>query len=449
MPVAQVVRYEYPPAAPRSPDFTVLVDGEAVFVYHTNVADFAAFSASGAIRVEVRFPRGPGYRDEEVAVRPMRHGIVPAILDGKIAFDVPGPMNLLVEIPGVGNPALPGGRRPLLLYVNPLEDPRDTRGPDVIRFAAGKVHEVGDLKLKDHQRVYIEGGAVVRGAIKAESARDLHIAGYGVLDGSYHRTHGKRAQMVVLEGCRDIAIDDLIMIEPTSWMLVLANCEHATVRNVRQIGEVVSSDGIDVVGSRHVLIEDCMLKNNDDCVVIKACNRYGGTSAVNWAADVDDVLVRRCALLNDRAGNAMEIGFETQTESMRNIRFEDCDVLHVHGHGAVFSIHAGDRATIENVVWENIRVEHYYDKLIDFRIVNSRYQKDVAKGHVRNITLRDIHVTNRPPNGGYSVSLIGGLDADHTVENVRLENIRVDGKKVLTPEPLDLYLRNTRGVEFC
>jgi polygalacturonase len=29
---------------------------------------------------------------------------------------------------------------------------------------------------------------------------------------------------------------------------------------------VIGSDGIDIVGSRDVLVEGCFLRNNDDCV---------------------------------------------------------------------------------------------------------------------------------------------------------------------------------------
>lgn len=292
--------------------------------------------------------------------------------------------------------------------------------------------------------VHIEGGAIVRGCLRAKGRRGLRIEGYGVLDGSCFGQgdgeKGRKEQCILLEHCQEVVIEGLVLVEPSTWMVVLGCCRAVVVRNIKEIGEVVSSDGIDICGSTDVLVEGCMLKNNDDCVVFK--------SVGNWLGDVERVQVRNCVLLNDRAGNAMEIGFETCAARIGDIVFEDCDVLHVHGHGAPFSIHAGDRATIENVRWENIRVEHYYDKLVDFRVVEARYGRDKEKGRIRNIVLRNITVTKSPFNGGYSTAVIGGLDETHGVENVLFENFVLGGTKVRTPVEMDLYLRFAKDVRF-
>jgi hypothetical protein len=45
-------------------------------------------------------------------------------------------------------------------------------------------------------------------------------------------------------------------------------------------------------------------------------------------------------------------------------------VIAAHGEGGVFTIHNGDRACISRVLYEDIRVEHFYDKLVDFRIMH-------------------------------------------------------------------------------
>jgi hypothetical protein len=51
-----------------------------------------------------------------------------------------------------------------------------------------------------------------------------------------------------------------------------------------------------------------------------------------------------------------------KSDSIKNIRFKNIDVLCCHGHGGVFTIHNGDRAVIEDILYEDIRVEHYFDK---------------------------------------------------------------------------------------
>jgi hypothetical protein len=131
--------------------------------------------------------------------------------------------------------------------------------------------------------------------------------------------------------------------------------------------------------------------------------------------------VRDCVFINDRGGNATEIGYELRCDHVRNITFRNCDVLSVHGHGAPFAIHNGDHATVSDVLYEDIRVEHYYDKIIDFRVLHSQWNRDDERGQIRNISLRNIKIMPAIYNEGYTISVIGGYDAEHTVENIVLE----------------------------
>jgi hypothetical protein len=167
---------------------------------------------------------------------------------------------------------------------------------------------------------------------------------------------------------------------------------------------------------------------------------------IDGSQDVDGLLVQNCTLWNDAAGNVMEIGFETRTASMRNIVFRNIDVLGAHGMGAVFSIHVGDRATVSDVVWEDIYVEHFWTLLVDFRIFASRYSRDSQRGHVRNITLRRVTTIHDPFN---TPSLIGGHDAEHLVENVRIEQCKIGERRVQNADDLHLFTnQHCRGIEF-
>lgn len=48
---------------------------------------------------------------------------------------------------------------------------------------------------------------------------------------------------------------------------------------------------------------------------------------------------------------------ELNVEEVRNVTFRDIDVLSVHGHGAVFSIHNYGQAVVEEVLLEDIRID--------------------------------------------------------------------------------------------
>jgi hypothetical protein len=437
-PASRVLAYSYPRLCPRSVTYKVRVGGQEVFVYHTSAGDFAAFGCRGSVPVEIETPRAA----QSVRIAPARHRIETTTEGNVIRFMLPAPRNLWVEIEGLDS---------LFIYAQDADQkapkPDD---PGVKYFRAGQVYEVGELRLHDNETLYLEGGAVVRGCIRATGARNVRIAGSGVLDGSYYRRGVDAHRSVVLEGCRDSLIEDIIVIEPTAWMVLLGACQDVVVRNARELGSLGSTDGIDIVGSRRIRVENCFCRNGDDCIAIKSLDLrpHGRDATLDYSADVEDIEVSGCALMAHIGGQAMEIGHELRTAFVRNIRFRDCDVLAVHGHGGVFGIHNADRATVSDVLYENIRVEHHYEKLVDFRVTKSRWSKDEERGQIRNVTLRNIDVAISVFNPGYSCSLIGGLDSQHTVEHVRFEQFRRAGRPVTSADEMDLYCKQATDITF-
>lgn len=437
-PGGRVVPYGYPRLCPRSVTFKVRAGGQEVFVYHTSAGDFAAFGCQGSVLVVIEAPRAA----QSVRIAPARHGIKTTLEGNLVRCVLPGPVNLWVEIEGLDS---------LFIFAHDADQkaPKPDE-PGVKCFRGGQIYEVGELRLQDNDTLYLEGGAVVRGCIRATGARNVRIAGPGVLDGSYYRRGIDAHRSVLLEGCRDSRVEDLIVIEPTAWMVVLGACQDVVVRNLRELGAVGGTDGVDIVGSKRIRVENCFCRNGDDCIVVKSLDLrpHGRDATVDYSGDVEDIEVSGCALMAYIGGQAMEIGHELRTASVRNIRFRDCDVLAVHGHGGVFGIHNADRAMVIDVLYENIRVEHHYEKLVDFRIVKSRWSKDAERGHIRNVTLRNIDAAVSVFNPGYSCSLIGGLDAQHTIEHVSFENFRREGKPVTCADEMDLYCKQANGITF-
>ena len=433
-----VTAYVYPRTSPQSSVFKVRANGQEIFVYRTSAGSFAAFGCKGAVAIEIEASGRIG----KVRIAPARHGIIPKTVGNHVSLQLPGPLNLWIEIDGLEH---------LFLYANAADQPAPLPGaPGVRYFRGGEVHEAGEIRLGDNETLYLEGGAVVRGCIRGTGARNVRIAGPGVLDGSCYRQGVDGRRSIVIEDCRNSRVEDVIMIEPSSWMIMLGACQNVTVRNVRQLGALASTDGVDIVGSRHIRVENCFCRNGDDCIVIKSLDmrRHGRDATRDFSGDVEDVEISGCAFMAYIGGQAMEIGHELRTASVRDIRFRDCDVLAVHGHGGVFGIHDADRATVSDVLYENIRVEHHYEKLVDFRIIKSRWSKDEQRGQIRNVTLRNIDVAVSVFNPGYTCSVIGGRDEQHTIQHVRFENFRMDGKTVATPDEMDLYCKHATDITF-
>jgi hypothetical protein len=428
---------------PRCSFFQVFANGQPVDVLTVGIASIGRLEMDGPVRIEVRI-NGPIVRGE---IRPRRLGIPIAVVDGRATFTLEKPANVWIDVAGE---TTPHGTPALYLFAFGPEEAIPRRDdPDVIYFAGGKIHDPGTINLRAGQTLYIEGGAVVRGLVRAAQADGVAIRGRGILDGTLKPDASLRhRRTVVLEECRGARISDITLIHPTTWMIMLVACQDVNITNLHEVGEVISSDGVDVVGCQGVTIEGCFLRNNDDCVVVKAFDARNGRDdmTVDGGRDVDGVLVQNCTLWNDGGGNAMEIGFELRTASVRNIVFRNIDVLAAHGPGAVFSIHVGDRATVSDVLWEDIYVEHYWDFLLDFRILASRWSKDTVRGHIRNITLRRITTIADPYN---TPSLIGGYDAEHLVENVRIEQLHIGERPIRSADELHLFTnQHCRGITF-
>lgn len=413
-------------------DLAIVAGGVDVPVYRCQALDYAMLVADGPVEITVTAGAPLG----AVTVRPQHRGAATTVDGATLTLAVDRPRQLYVEL---------AGRPPLALFI----DPPDARAPDPadpdVRFFGPGVHHPGEIALRSGQTLYLAAGAVVHGHVRASGVERVSVRGTGILDGT-HLPRG-HCRLMVFEGCRDVLVEGITTVGTPSWNLVFGACERVRVSRVKLIGWVVTSDGIDVVGSRDVLIEDCFLRNNDDCVAVKSIDSrsYPRDARLDWRGDVTGVRVRRCVCYNDHAGNALEIGFETRCGSISGIVFEDCDIIGAHGEGGVFTIHNGDRAVISDVLYRDIRVEHFYDRFIDFRVMRSRYSKDDARGVIRDITLRDIQTIEDRYN---TPSLIGGWDAASPVRDVVFERLRMGDRHVLGPDDLHLFVKHAEGVVF-
>ncbi len=407
----------------------VRLDGADCPVQATPVAVLAGCTANAPVQVEVFCPGTAA----SATIRPLRLGLVAHGEGGLLRFTAPAGAQLEVEIPG---------QPTLTLFIDlPDEDLPDRNDPRVRWFAPG-VHDVGRLRLQAGETLYLEAGAVLRGALHAVDADHLTVRGRGIIDGRHipHMAH----RLLMFERCAHLRIDGITVLGSPSWTLVLGGCREVTINRFRCIGWVVCSDGIDIVGCRQVRVTGCYLRCNDDCVAIKSVD-YPEDQERTWAGDVEDVVVASCIMHNDHAGNAIEIGFETRCERIVDVTFRDIDVVAAHGEGGVFTIHAGDRAVIERIRYDDIRVEHYYDKLVDFRILASRYSRDAERGSIRDVVLRRIRAVANIYN---CVSLIGGYDATHRVSGVGFVDVQLDGVPVLDGAGLHLFTSHAEGIVF-
>jgi len=465
---APVTIHPAPPGEEPSDLYEVRVNGAAVFVHRARVsavpfnqvwpgyqrpldqteeAAFAYFDAAGPVTVEVTSKRPV----DRVAIRPTSFGIQPERDGDRIVLRMAQPRHVTVEVNGT--------HQALHLFASPPEkDPPEPGDPNVRYFGPG-VHRPGRITLQSNETLYVAGGAVVYGSVYATGAENVTIRGRGILDVSLLE-RGEGGGAVRLSDCRNVTVEGLVMRDPDVWCLSLFGCRGATIRDVKLVGLWrYNADGIDVCNSQDVTVEGCFVRSFDDSIVLKGLkNRYDDRP-------VCDVRVRRCVIWNDW-GRALEIGAETCAPAIRDVVFEDCDVIRTC-HIAM-DIQHGDRATVENVRFENIRVEvddeayppkmqghpeekygleksSYCPALLVLVIRKNHYSKDAERGRIRDVLFKDVRVYGaHVPN-----SSIQGSDAEHDVRGVRIENLSLGGRIVTGPEQGRFRIgQHVSGVEF-
>ena len=120
-------------------------------------------------------------------------------------------------------------------------------------------------------------------------------------------------------------------------------------------------------------------------------------------------------------------------------------MIGAHGYGGVFTIHAGDRAHVQNVSYRDIHIEHFFDKLIDIRILNSRYSVDEQRGQVTGVSFDDIHCVEDLHN---CVSIVAGYDAQHLIDQIAIGDWHMGMKKVFSLDDLQCCTRHVGHITF-
>lgn len=409
--LTQFSSYPAPEGAEASNDFSLEVNGEKVFVYNTREASFAYFSFQGKLDIKVI----PGAFIYSYDIRPLSKKIKATVIRNELHFSIDTPMQLSIEI----NKNI---KRPLFIFANsPEKNIPDKNSKDVLFFAPGKIYNIGKIKVANNQTIYIAGGAIVRGSFDLSNVQNAHITGRGIIDNSRYAKAETRP--VAITHCNNISIDGIIITESKHWTCGSYSSTNVLYNNLNIVSANDWDDGIDIVASQHIKIENCFIRTKDDCIAIKSGVTYFGEVDHK---NVSDVLVKDCVIWNGVWGNGLEIGFETSTDSIRDITFLDCDIIHTEGPEGTLTIHNGDHAYIKNIRYENINIEDAQGFLIDFKILNSKYSKDKERGKISDIFFKNIEVEGEH----FPTSLLLGYDELHEIKNIKFDGLFINGRHI-------------------
>ncbi len=331
----------------------------------TEIAGMVNIEADGPVRFRVK----PSREFNEAVVRPLKASVTPVIDGGAIDFTLPGAGYYVLELDGY--------HRPLEIFVEPVRDFAKERAEANIVFGPGR-HEPVVVKLKSHDRVYIDRDAFVLGSFQVDGAEDVKVSGYGIICGSRNVRVGNHCYREGMDGAvriidsKNVVFDGPVVLDSSCWCVAAFNSSNLEFSHIKVTAAWrYNTDGIDICNSQHVRIHDCFVHSFDDTIVLK-----GNFPKFDSKDPEEDIVVQRCVCWCGW-GRTLEIGLETWAPYYKGIVFEDCDLI--HNNGAALSVHLGGPCVVEDVTYRNIRIEYDASEMESIYQGGGRDQKVVCK----------------------------------------------------------------------
>lgn len=307
---------------------------------------------------------------------------------------------------------------PLLIFADPTgEKQYAEHDENVIYFGKG-VHHIGDkFEIKSNQVVYLAPGAYVKGQMLVDGAHNVKICGQGVLSGEDYPARSHQ-HMIQLNNSHNVSIEGITIIEAPRYCIAAnGSCFNTVCKNVKMLGWWFSTDGIS--GGRNCVIEDCFFKVNDDAIKLYHTN----------------TMVRNCVIWQMENGAPFQIGWNMGGMNS-NFYVNNVDIIRVehqwdNPNEAVFNAIHGGSGTMENYLYENIRIDNCNFRLFHITTMPNRFGKwNPSQGEIRNIAFNNITCYTAPkmPN------LIRAYDSMHPIKSVSIKNLTVDSQHIMSFE---------------
>ena len=153
---------------------------------------------------------------------------------------------------------------------------------------------------------------------------NVAITGAGTIDGNAEKFHHEEnhnnwtgyrwfrnshtnitGRCVFFVGCRDVRLDDVLILHPAGWSTWFLDCDRVGVRGVRIEADrrFPNGDGLHFGGCRDVTVSDCIVHSQDDALIIRTHQEQ-----MKKPRPCERVVVNNC-ILNSRGAFAIRIGW--------------------------------------------------------------------------------------------------------------------------------------------
>lgn len=456
----QLVVYEGPSIMDSSSKLSAYVEDEELFVYDTRVNHNRIFSFSysndynqvvifdfeGSVHMRVVINDAEELTD--VVVRPLSYNVETTVTGNVIEFDLDYSANYVLEYnDGTVDDAADNA---LHIFANPIEEEpvAEDNVPDDTIYIGPGVYSASAIPMESGQTLYLAGGAYVYGQIRAENLENITIRGRGILCGEIYdrKSDSEYTLPIELRYCSNVTIEGITILDPAGWAVTLYHSNDVNIDNLKIITARGNGDGISVQSCYDVYVKGGFVRTWDDSLVVKNEDR-GTTSNITF----DNVVV-----WTDLA-QSMEVGYETNGETMTDITFKNITVVHAY-HKAVMSIHNSDDADITGVTYQSITVEDAQtlgdnrldgleDYLIDITIAyNSSWSESEERGTISDVLFDNIRVLSIEDT---FICRINGESSEKQVSGVTIRGLEIEGNIANSSDGMNLVTNTyVSGVTF-
>ncbi|WP_400244292.1 glycoside hydrolase family 28 protein [Niallia sp. JL1B1071] len=280
-----------------------------------------------------------------------------------------------------------------------------------------------ELTFSDDQKDYFvvtsrwEGVAreVYASCLYAENSRNLSITGFGTINGNgekwwhiFRKEREKlaypRPKLISLDGCENITIKDVTLINSPSWTINPICSQNITIDNltIKNPKDSPNTDGIDPESCSNVRISNCHIDVGDDCIAIKA-----GTEDTAERIACENITITNCTMVHGHGGVVLgsEMSGDIRNVTINNCVFQDTDrgirLKSRRGRGGVIEDIRVDNIVMDGVICPFILNLYYFcgpkgkDKYVwdknpyPVTVDTPKFRRI----HFANITARKVHAS--------------------------------------------------------
>ena len=421
---AQIVSPTLPEGEPESALYRLEVDGTPVPVKTRGDENYASWETNAKkVQIVVKVDRPDLETIPDVVVRPLSLKIRANVDRQKreVYFQAPGDASLLLDFG-------PDDHKPLALLPFPVYPRPENKNASYLRYYGPGTHEIGDLRLGNNERVFLDAGAIVLGNFVVDRIKTVWIEGPGELRGTIRCQNAANARVDGLLLRNDSDVDATISFDA---------CDGVDVSHAKIIG--AGSVGLRLVNARNAVVTRSFLHSKGDALAIDVKDRQDAKRSpgemIFWGN-----------LLWSEDGAAAAIRAYGDVLAPHDVEFEYCDII--ASPRVATAIESFGDASTYNVLFRKINVE--YDRKApnaepafppSLATLAARPEKTPGaegeekesgtsaasqKGAIRGITYEEVFVygPEKP-----SIEL-RGFDAAHEIRDVVFHRVRLDGELV-------------------